>query len=121
MTEENRDKQGANKAFIENQWKPGQSGNPKGRPLGVKYISEYLQELLPLDCGDGTGRTWGQKIAEEWIKQAADTKARGNVPARDEVLDRTEGKVPDTHKIESDVPINIVYKQVGDATIKEEG
>lgn len=113
MSEEHTDKQRTNREISNANlipFKPDQSGNPRGRPPGIKYISEYLHELLPLDCGDGTGRTWGQKIAEEWIKQAADTKARGNVPARDEVLDRTEGKVPDTHKIESDIPISIVYK-----------
>lgn len=93
-------------------YKPGQSGNPKGRPPDIKYISEYMRDLLPLDCGDGTGRTWGQKIAEEWVKQAADANARGNVSARDEALDRTEGKVPDTHKIESDIPISIVFKEM---------
>ena len=122
MTEDNRtgipDRQGNSKEYRvgyknpprETQWKPGESGNPEGRPPDFKYISDYLREILPQDCGDG--RTWGQKIAEEWVKQAADTKARGNVPAREEVLDRTEGRVPETHKIESDVPITIIFKEV---------
>ena len=27
-------------------WKPGQSGNPKGKPKGTKHLSTYIQEAL---------------------------------------------------------------------------
>lgn len=27
-------------------WKPGQSGNPKGKPKGTKHISTWIQEML---------------------------------------------------------------------------
>lgn len=30
----------------ETQWKPGQSGNPKGKPKGTKHISTWIQEML---------------------------------------------------------------------------
>lgn len=28
------------------QWKPGESGNPAGKPKGTKHISTWIQELL---------------------------------------------------------------------------
>lgn len=30
----------------EHRWKPGQSGNPKGKPKGAKHLSTWIQELL---------------------------------------------------------------------------
>lgn len=27
-------------------WKPGQSGNPKGKPKGTKHLSTWIQELM---------------------------------------------------------------------------
>ena len=33
-------------ANLKSKWKPGQSGNPKGRPKGIKYISEALRDEL---------------------------------------------------------------------------
>lgn len=30
----------------ETQFKPGQSGNPKGMPKGIKHISTWIQELM---------------------------------------------------------------------------
>lgn len=31
---------------VEHQWKPGQSGNPKGMKKGTKHISTWIQDLL---------------------------------------------------------------------------
>lgn len=43
---ENTVKQRANSRYkIKPQWKPGQSGNPNGRPPKVKYIPDILQKL----------------------------------------------------------------------------
>lgn len=27
-------------------WKPGQSGNPAGKPKGTKHLSTWMQEML---------------------------------------------------------------------------
>ena len=94
----------------ESQWQPGQSGNPAGRPLGTRYISEILREKLLEETAEG--KTNAELIAEALIGLSKDPKMRGFVPAIKELLDRTEGKVPDTHKIEGDVPVSIVYKLV---------
>lgn len=43
----------------ETRWKPGQSGNPKGKPKGTKHISTWIQDMLTdpdfeLKLKDGT-------------------------------------------------------------------
>lgn len=95
------------------QWKPGQSGNLKGRPPKDICITSLVKEFLVKEAQGG--KTHAQLVAEAIVKLAEDYHFKGNVAAIRELLDRIEGKVPDTHKIESDIPINIVYKQVGDA------
>lgn len=90
-----------------NKWKPGQSGNPGGRPKDslVALLNEYLNANKEADK---------KAVVQELIKLGIATGSRGQVAALREIFDRIDGKVPDTHKIESDVPINIIYKQVGD-------
>lgn len=81
---------------VETRWKPGQSGNPSGRPKGSGRLSKALAHLLgerypddPLD------RTYAEVISER-IAQAA---AKGDVAAMREIADRTEGKA--TQRIEN--------------------
>lgn len=95
------------------QWKLGQSGNPRGRPPKDICITSLVKEFLAKEAQGG--KTHAQLVAEAIVKLAEDYRFKGNVSAIKELLDRIEGKVPDTHKIESDIPISIVYKQVGDA------
>jgi len=87
------------------QWKPGESGNPGGKPKG-KSITAELRKLL--DKG-----TTSEELAQILLDMAKTKTGRNQLDALKEVLNRSDGKVPDTHKIESDVPISIVYKQVG--------
>lgn len=93
-------------------WQPGQSGNPAGRPSNTKFISDYLKELLVKQAK--TGEINAELIAKALIELSKDPQARGFVPAIKELLDRSEGKVPDTHKLESDVPVTIIFKPAGD-------
>ena len=88
---------GTNKDFIDNQWKPGQSGNPGGRPKG-KSITAELRKLI--DRGD---------TAEE-LADILYRMGRKDLAALKELLDRTDGKVTDVHKFEGDIPVSIVYK-----------
>jgi len=55
MANPNPDQSGLEKG----KWKPGQSGNPAGKPKGTKHLSTHIQELLndptfELKLKDGT-------------------------------------------------------------------
>ena len=64
-------------------FKPGQSGNPGGRPKG-QSVTAHLRKLLDQEHN---GKTVGEILAEQLIKEAM----RGKYPFAREVLDRTEG------------------------------
>ncbi len=101
MEEDNLAKQGLNKDFIDNQWKPGQSGNPSGRPAG-KSITAELRKLID----SGTNAEDMAKILCALCKKMGPDQMR----ALRELLDRTDGKVAETHKIEGDIPVTIIFK-----------
>lgn len=102
------EKQGQNKDFRDNQWKPGQSGNPAGRPPNKKYLSEWAAELLEqIPVGEVGGRNADQLVTMALIREAL----KGNTKAIDMLHDWTEGKVPDTHRIEGDIPVTLVYEE----------
>jgi hypothetical protein len=62
-------------------WKPGQSGNPGGRPKS-KPITDKLLEVLedPKEC---------EALVRVWLKNAQ----KGSVTHLREILDRVEGRV----------------------------
>jgi hypothetical protein len=68
-------------------WKPGQSGNPGGRPK-KKPITEELERLLAEQAPNGDGRTWAALIAEALLRKAS----TGDVRAIAELTNRIEGK-----------------------------
>jgi len=96
-------KVGKNRPPKEQAWKPGQSGNPKGRPKNT--ITTLLKEYL-----DADGEVEKQAIVRAWIATAKTSGARGHIPALVEMLDRTEGKVDANLKLKSDIPINLIFK-----------
>jgi hypothetical protein len=67
----------------EGQWKPGQSGNPGGRPKW-KPLTEALQALLDEEPA----------LARELMKATIIKAGRGDVSAVNTIWDRLEGKVP---------------------------
>lgn len=89
-------------------WKPGQSGNPAGRPK-CRTLSEAirakLQEQALVSSGHIEGcvdkecygckpteETWADLIAERLVRVAAGMSIEQSVPAVKEIGDRTEGK-----------------------------
>lgn len=88
-------------------WKPGQSGNPNGRPKGARTRSVVMREMLEaaafksitqeqrkaLDFPEG----FQQKTVLDQILAALFIKAakHGDVSAIKEALDSAFGKVPD--------------------------
>ena len=70
-------------------FRPGQSGNPGGRPK-TKLISQAYQELLE-ELDKKKRRTIAQEIAKQIIQKAL----KGDLAAAKEATDRTEGKAVD--------------------------
>ena len=77
-------------------YKPGKSGNPKGRPLGSKSLKGAFEAVASLDFGmvkfpGGIERelTGTEKIALKIYKMAKG----GDLRAADMYFDRTSGKV----------------------------
>lgn len=68
-------------------WKPGQSGNPGGRPKS-KPLTDELLRFLEQEAPKGKGQTWASLIAEALVKKAR----RGDVRAITELANRIEGK-----------------------------
>ena len=64
-------------------WKPGQSGNPGGRPKRTP-LSDACREVLALPVpGDSEGRTYAQKIAAMLANKAGE----GDIRAAQELGD----------------------------------
>ena len=90
------------KAIKEHGFKPGQSGNPKGRPADIKYVSEALRDLLASD------KTLADKLAKKLASRALKNSYDLNL-----LFERTEGKVTQPIGGEDGGPIevSIDYKQ----------
>lgn len=79
-------------------FKPGQSGNPKGRPKGSKHLSTLLREALeemaksangkPI-VFDGENLTWKEAVIKRVIDKAV---VKGDFKALEMIFDRMEGK-----------------------------
>jgi hypothetical protein len=69
-------------------FKPGQSGNPAGRPKSITLSEAMRLELAKMLPGDTQERTFAEVIAQQLVRAAA----TGNILAAKEIADRTEGK-----------------------------
>jgi hypothetical protein len=89
-------------------WAAGQSGNPNGRPKRGHALSDLLAKSLQEQESDG--RTKAEVIAEKLVEQAS----KGDIDALKIILDRTEGKVPDTTNLNASgaLKIRVVYEGV---------
>jgi hypothetical protein len=78
-------------------WKPGQSGNPGGRPKRTPLVDasrEVLAEPVP---DDAEGCTGARVIAEMLLAKAV----KGDIAAAKELADRAEGKPRQSLEIEN--------------------
>ena len=83
-------------------WEPGQSGNPKGRPPNIFYLSEILRSEINNPCPpllrkklsaimpEGEVLTIGQAVVAATLMNMM----KGNGTAINTIWDRLEGKVP---------------------------
>jgi hypothetical protein len=86
------------------QWKPGQSGNPKGRPPKLISITSQLKEHL-CEIDEATEKTKAEIIVEKLI----DLALAGNLEAIKEIMNRVDGKVVERHEIENKTPVTLVF------------
>jgi len=87
--ENRRQTAGANLARGEaHRWKPGQSGNPGGRPRTAKLSEACRAKLASTIPGDSTGRTYAKAIADELARRAL----KGDIRAAEELANRAEGR-----------------------------
>ncbi len=64
-------------------WKPGQSGNPAGRPKG-RGLTDRLRKLLEEDNG---------RVADELILAAKQAALKGDFRFWKEIIDRMDGPI----------------------------
>ena len=87
-------------------WKPGQSGNPKGRPKKNICLTSLLkEEIAKLNPEDKKKRTWGELIVLATMRLAI----KGNATALKEVWARIDGRVIEARD-EPNKPISIIVK-----------
>ncbi len=120
---------GKNKEFIENQFKKGEVRNPAGRPKKENTYSDTLRSLLE---GQDIEVTWtvnGKKknltvssdknlyygVASAQIMEAL----KGNIQAQKEIIDRIQGKAPQTLTVNEKVE-NLDDKLRGAADLLDE-
>jgi len=72
-------------------WKPGQSGNPKGRPKGAKSLNDLLRKIGDEKL-EGTDLTKREAVMRKVYKLAYE----GKPWAVQFIADRTEGKAVET-------------------------
>lgn len=81
-----------------NNFKPGESGNPKGRPQGtlslVSLIKKKLEEERPED-----GRTFAEQLIEKYITEAIDNN---DGQAIRDLIDRIDGKAMQKMQVSND-------------------
>jgi hypothetical protein len=110
------DKQGINRESVgyknppkSTQFKPGQSGNPTGRPKR-KYLSEVYAELLEHENEDG------EDMATVIARKVLDDALDGDLNAIKEITDRVEGKPRQTNVLSGDPDNPLRIQQAHDLT-----
>jgi hypothetical protein len=72
-----------------NQFKPGKSGNPKGRPTGAKSEATILQDLLQHKIGlSERGKTRRITLHEAILRRIAEDCLKGNTKSAAFLLNR---------------------------------
>ncbi len=69
-------------------WKPGQTGNPNGRPKGTS-LTLTLRKLLDTPV-PGKDITYAEAVIRRLVAEAM----KGNTKAANIILERIDGKVP---------------------------
>jgi hypothetical protein len=90
-------------------WKPGESGNPNGRPKGSRPWYVILRERFE------DGKISQADVVDAQIKKAA----KGNSKSAELIWDRMDGKAKETHSIEGQTKV-IPLDMIDNPQLKEE-
>jgi hypothetical protein len=75
-------KVGKGRPPVATRWKPGQSGNPKGRPKGARNVSAVLSDVLRQSVAvTENGKTRRMPVIEAMIRRLVNDALRGNPTA----------------------------------------
>jgi len=87
----------------EHQFKPGQSGNPNGRPKKLPRLDDLLSEIMGEEKD-------GITAAEAILKRLRHMATQGNIKAAEMLLDRSYGKAkqPIEHTGKDAAPIEYI-------------
>lgn len=87
----------------EHQFKPGQSGNPNGRPKKLPRLDDLLSEIMGEEKD-------GITAAEAILKRLRHMATQGNIKAAEMLLDRSYGKAkqPIEHTGKDGAPIEYI-------------
>jgi Family of unknown function (DUF5681) len=88
------------------QFRPGQSGNPKGRPKGAKNAATLLQDILGRRIEVRTGSTLRKMtVLEAMLTRFAESALKGDTKSAAFLLQRYETpEAPDEHAINATAP-----------------
>jgi hypothetical protein len=82
-------------------FKPGQSGNPSGRPKGA--LSDILKKILAQVGPEGVSN--GHLI----MTRLATMAVNGNIDAIKVIIDRVDGKLVETHAVDGRLQISLKW------------
>lgn len=115
---------GKGKPPVETRFKPGQSGNPAGRPPGIPNAKTRYQRILNLIekvKNPVTGEIEDFTVAEIMDMKIMQKARGGDLAAYKEIMDRLEGKAQ--QNIDMTVAVDerkaILEKYMGDENVRE--
>jgi hypothetical protein len=93
---------------VATRFKPGQSGNPGGKPKGLSLVA-ILNDFLLRDptkpkVGRPRKRVQGNTNAEIIVRKLIEIASQGDRQAIKDIFDRIHGKVPDKLNVTSSLP-----------------
>lgn len=85
-------------------FQPGQSGNPGGMRPGTRSVTSRLRDLLEKGEVGGKPIKDGRQVADLLAEVILKGALKGDYRFAAMVLDRTEGKVPDSLTVNAEAP-----------------
>ncbi len=102
---------GKGKIRPEDNPKPFKEGNQYGYPKGVPNTKTRLKRLLEIiqeKTNPFTGVKEGFTVAEQMDVALIAKALKGDVRAYQEIMDRMEGKITNTHEVKTDTPLPVI-------------